>query len=51
MKLLRNDDGEVRLVWKVLMLVGGFFVVTFLLEELFVWIARYGVIRNRRNGK
>lgn len=45
MKSFKNEDGEVRLIWKVIILVCGFFVVTFLLEELFVWIVRYGVIR------
>jgi hypothetical protein len=45
MKLLKNDEGDVRLIWKVLLLVVGFFAVTYLLEEFFVWIAKYGVIR------
>ncbi|HKI45773.1 MAG TPA: CPBP family intramembrane glutamic endopeptidase [Balneolales bacterium] len=45
MKLLKNDAGDVRLLWKVLLLVVGFFAVTYLLEEFFIWIAKYGVIR------
>lgn len=45
MKTLKNDEGDVRLIWKVLLLVVGFFAVTYLLEGLFVWIAKYGVIR------
>lgn len=45
MELFKNEEGNVRLIWKVLTLVVGFFVVTYLLEELFVWIAQYGVIR------
>jgi len=44
MKLFRNEQGEVKLIWKVLLLIGGFFIVTILLKEVLVWLAANGYI-------
>lgn len=44
MKLFKNDQGDVKLIWKVLLLVGGFFVVAILLKELLVWLTASNII-------
>jgi len=44
MKLFKNDQGDVKLIWKVTILVGGFFVVTILLREALVWLVATGMI-------
>jgi membrane protease YdiL (CAAX protease family) len=44
MKLFKNEQGEVKLIWKVMLLIGGFFIVTILLKEVLVWLAANGYI-------